>query len=271
MRNKLAFIIVCFLSAGCVNVDKEVDKKAWLEEYGDQLMNYNYSKTQIEAEIEERWASLGYAAKPDKYIALSYDDGPCAGTAAMLKVLDDFGVKATFFVIGQNVRGQKAAAKSIYDAGHELANHSDDHGYLGNNGKLSVEKTAANLDAVSQAIKDITGNFPVLFRAPFLDHGANLTQVCTMRGMSLIDGVGYEDWESKFDAAAIAAKVLANPVDGGIMILHESNTSGGRTLAAMPEIIKGLREKGFWIMTVGQLAAVKGVTLTAGTRYNLIR
>jgi len=227
----------------------------------------------IEAFIEEHWEEYGYREKPTKYIALSFDDGPCApassgGTAAMLDKLDELKVKATFFVIGQNVRNNKAAAKAIFDKGHELGNHSDGYSSLGNS---PIETITGSLTAASAAIKEITGNDPVLFRAPNVVYGNNLTQVCTEMGLAII---GVNVWSHDYQSITpeqITGNVLKDAQDGGIINCHESNTSRGDTLKALPAMISGLREKGFWIMTVGELAVVKGVKLQAGTRYDSIR
>jgi peptidoglycan-N-acetylglucosamine deacetylase len=245
--------------------------KTWLDLHGSEIVNYAYSKAGIEAEIEAKWQEYGYDEKPTKYIAISFDDGPCSaansgGTAAMLAKLDELKVKATFFVIGQNVRANKAVAQEIFNGGHELGNHSDGYNGLGGS---STDAIAVNLDAASLAIKEITGKYPCLFRAPNLDHGANLSKVCKERGMALINGNVHSDWDGTgHTPTSIKNSVLANPRDGGIILLHDNNTSKGDTMSALPEIISGLRERGFWILTVGQLAAVKEKPLEAGEQYN---
>ena len=226
------------------------------------------TKAEIEKYINDNWHEYGYSAKPTKYIALSFDDGPCApsesgGTAALLTTLETAKVKATFFVIGSNVRNNKAAAQAIFNAGHELANHSDGYGSLGS---ATIPTITASLNAASKAIKEITGSNPRLFRAPNLDHGTNLDQACKDLGMALINGSVHNDWPGS--SAAIKTSVLANPQNGSIIILHENNTSQGNTMAVLPEIIEELRNRGFWIMTVSQLAIVRERSLTAGTRYN---
>jgi peptidoglycan/xylan/chitin deacetylase (PgdA/CDA1 family) len=91
--------------------------------------------------------------------------------------------------------------------------------------------------------------------------------------------IGVSVWSNDYDGSVTTAQIITNVVDnafldsgdGGIINCHESNTSGGRTLAALPDMIAGLREKGFWIMTVGELAIVKGINLQAGTQYDSIR
>jgi peptidoglycan/xylan/chitin deacetylase (PgdA/CDA1 family) len=256
---------------GCATNNGNED--TWLKEHGGEVMNYAYTKAEIEAEIEAKWQEYGYTAKPTKYIALSFDDGPCpasnnGGTAAMLAKLDELKVKTTFFVVGQNVRSNKAAAQAIFNGGHELGNHSDGYGSLGDGSTSSI---AASLDAASLTIKEITGKYPCMFRAPNLNHGANLSKVCEQRGMVLIDGSAHNDWDGTgHTPTSIKNSVLSNPQNGSIVILHDNNTSKGDTMSALPDIVNGLREKGFWIMTIGQLAAVKGKSLEAGERYGSI-
>jgi peptidoglycan/xylan/chitin deacetylase (PgdA/CDA1 family) len=244
--------------------------RTWLEIHGGDIVIYSYTRAGIEAEIEERWRELGYRTKPDKYIAVSFDDGPCGpfdngGTQALLAKLEELGVKATFFSIGQNVRSYRTAAKAVFDAGHELANHSDGYVSLGNADEKDI---MASIDAASQTIREITGKYPYFFRAPNLSHGIDLSEVCMKRGMPLIDGSVHNDWPGS--SAAILQSVLNNPRDGDIIILHENNTSHGNTMSVLPQIVGGLRERGFWILTVGQLAAVKEKSLESGERYGAI-
>ncbi len=270
---KFAMIAVILITACVTDKSNKDNPEAWLNEHGGEIVDYAYSKADIEAEIEAKWKSYGYKEKPTKYIAISFDDGPCSpsnygGTAAILAKLDELKVKATFFVIGQNVRANKAAAQAIFNGGHELGSHSDSYNSLGS---LSVSEIAASLDAAGLAIKEITGKYPCLFRAPNLNHGENLSKVCRERKMALIDGNVHNDWDGTGHTPnSIKNSVLANPQDGGIILLHDNNTSKGDTLSVLPYIIGGLREKGFWIMPVGQLAAIKGQVLEAGKRYNSV-
>jgi len=266
--------VMALLITGCgadntINAANKIDND---EGNGEEIMSDPNTKEGIEAEVEEHWQEYGYKEKPAKFIAISFDDGPCpassyGGTLAMLAKLEELKVKATFFVIGSNVRANKSAAQAIFDAGHELGNHSD--GYSGLGGTTAVETITTSLNAASLAIKEITGEDPVLFRAPNLDHGANLSQVCKEMGMALIDGSVHNDWPG--DAAAIKNSVLANTKDGDIIVLHDNNTSQGNTMSVLPEIVSGLRERGFWILTVSQLAAVKGKSPEPGKRYDSIK
>ena len=233
-------------------------------------MECEYTKENIETFINANWREYGYTARPEKYIALTFDDGPCppfdyGGTEALLSALEKEKVKATFFVVGDQICKNKAAVKAIFDAGHEIGSHANFHVRLGSE---NAENIKISLDAANKAINEITGTNPRFFRAPYLDHGDNLSQVCEGLGMALIDGTSSNDWQVASEV--IRNNVLARPQDGGIIILHDNNTSKGNTMAVLPLIISGLREKGFWIMPVGQLFAVKGKTPSPGKRYDSI-
>jgi peptidoglycan/xylan/chitin deacetylase (PgdA/CDA1 family) len=268
----IGLIFAAVLLAGCSSDDNIPGNQN-----GGNEENY-ITKEQIEAEVEAKWQEYGYSEKPEKYIALSFDDGPCSagnfgGTAAMLEMLEELHVKATFFVIGGNVRNNKSAAQAIFDAGHELANHSD--GYSGLGG-AAAEDIITSLKATSDAIKEITGEDPALFRAPNVAYGTNLTNVCKELDLPII---GVSVWSNDYNSSVTKAQIITNVVDnpflnrgdGGIINCHESNTSGGRTMAALPDMIAGLRAKGFWILTVSQLATVKEITLESGKLYDSIR
>ncbi|MDR1215363.1 MAG: polysaccharide deacetylase family protein [Treponema sp.] len=218
---------------------------------------------------EDDWESLGYTEKPTKYIALTFDDGPTgAKTQELLDILAAKKVKATFFLIGQNIRSNKAATQAIFDAGHELANHSD--GYDGLGGATDVGKIRGSLTAASTEIKSITGKDPAFFRAPNVAYGNNLTTVCTELGLAIIGvSVWSNDWQS-ITAEQCKNNVLNAAKDGGIINCHEANTSGDRTLPILADMIDELRAKGYWITTVGELAKIKNKTLEAGARYDSI-
>jgi len=233
-------------------------------------INNFLTKVEIEEYITVNWKDYGYTEKPVKYIAISFDDGPCdpsayGGTKAMLAALNKARVRATFFVIGSNVHNNISAAQAIFDAGHELGNHSSGYSSLGSS---STDAITSSLNATSKLIKEITGSNPRLFRAPNLNHGENLSMVCKNLDMALIDGSAHNDWPGS--SPAIKNSVIANPRDGDIIILHDNNTSQGNTMKDLPEIITNLRAKGFWIMTISELAIIKNKTLEAGTRYGAL-
>ena len=243
---------------------------------GKEIIDSNMEiKNNIETYIEANWLSYGYKTKPDKYIALTFDDGPChpeyyGGSAALLKILNEYKVKATYFFVGEKIIENINEAHAIVAAGHEIGNHSDDHKDLGNAGRLSAPVVKQNLEAASQKIKDLTGVYPKVMRPPYLSNGTALTNACKDLGMAIIYGfIDPRDWDNNNTPQNIINSVLSKAHDGGIIIMHETYAARGRTIPAMPQIITGLRDKGYWFVTVSELAAIKGKTLEAGEVYNI--
>ena len=213
------------------------------------------TKAEIDACIDANWRAYGYASRPNKVIALTFDDGPHAGTGTLLSALAEKNVKATFFVIGSNIRANTAQAQAIHNAGHELGNHSD--GYP--NGAATIQ----SVNAGATAIQNITGSKPKVFRAPNL---ANVDGLAST-GFPDIWGCNTEDYTNGTNTLN---KVKANgcAVDGGFLLMHESNTSGQNTVPRIGDIIDWLRSQGYWMLTVSQVAIYKGVTPVAGQRYS---
>ncbi|MDR1466255.1 MAG: polysaccharide deacetylase family protein [Treponema sp.] len=271
----LKVVIMALLLNGCSSVTKQT---AAIDE---DLLFYSYNPDDILREIDEKWEALGYAEKPTKYIAISFDDGPAGNARAVgmrtqdvLDVLAEKRVKATFFLIGQNVRTYPDAVQAILDTGHEVGNHSDDGAGLGARAGgsldgIDVQTIRSKLDAASAAIKDVAGKSPFFFRAPNVDYGINLATVCKTLGMPLIGAnVWSNDWDASRTADECMVSVINSASDGGIINFHEPNTSGNRTLPVLADIIEALRSDGYWILSVGQLAALKGKELEAGVRYD---
>jgi len=127
------------------------------------------------------------------------------------------------------------------------------------------------LGDTSDAIRGITGEAPIFFRAPNLNYGPDLTQIAREMGLPIMgaDAIGM-DWED-ISPSRIVDHVLGAARDGSIVLLHEQFSGDNlRTERALPEIIRGLRVQGLEIVTLGELARIKGAELTAGTLYNRI-
>lgn len=212
----------------------------------------------------------GAFPEADKCIALSFDDGPTAKTGQLLEILRENNVKATFFLIGRNVRQRPDYVRNLIAGGHEIGNHSNDHAYLGRNSKLDEGGIRQNVAAVQEAIYEITGEYPVYFRAPYLDYSGVLEKVVKEMGMVFIGvNVDSKDWSDGITTEQIVSNVLSSARDGSIILLHEH--SGGdleRTIRAIPLIVTALRGEGFEILPVSGLAQKKGAHLDAGKRYN---
>jgi endo-1,4-beta-xylanase len=205
-------------------------------------------------------------------ISISFDDGPSEKTERLLEVLEENGVKAVFFLVGRLIEGSREKAGRIFDAGHEIGNHSWGFEGLGKNGAAGEREIRESLGATSALIKEITGQDTPWFRAPNLDYSETLSQTAGELGMSLIGtGVSGRDWEADISTEEIIANVLKGAKDGGIILLHERHSGDlERTIRAVPVIVHELRLRGYEIIPLGEMAKRRGLSFEAGRRYDSI-
>lgn len=184
-----------------------------------------------------------------KEVALTYDDGPSPYTRPLLATLDRLGVPATFFMIGQQVPGQGALLRRMLAAGHELANHSWNHANLGGGGPGA----SSQLQRTNAAIRAASGFTPCVFRPPYGSTGADLISRANAQGMtSVIWSADPLDWRTP-GTGAIVSRVLGQTGPGGIILGHDGGGNRSQSLAAAPQIISGLRARGYRFVTVSHL------------------
>jgi peptidoglycan/xylan/chitin deacetylase (PgdA/CDA1 family) len=166
----------------------------------------------------------------------------------LLGILEEYKVQATFFVLGKQVEENRGQARRIYEAGHELANHSWTHDNLSDSDEETIR---SELGRTSEIIREVTGEYPALFRAPYFGENEPLRAVCAEMGMEIIGAnvIGH-DWED-IPPKKIAENILQNAVDGGIILLHEQHSAENlRTINALPAIFSGLGERGFEFVSI---------------------
>jgi peptidoglycan/xylan/chitin deacetylase (PgdA/CDA1 family) len=143
-----------------------------------------------------------------KRIALTFDDGPSGteSTESILALLDKYGVKATFFVVGTMIQANPDKVTAAYDAGHLIENHSRTHPEFS---KLSADEMAAEIDSVTTQIRDLGIPDPDYFRPPYGDgDGATLSTILDERGLTPVYWtIDSRDWEIP-DAETVHQNVL---------------------------------------------------------------
>jgi peptidoglycan/xylan/chitin deacetylase (PgdA/CDA1 family) len=192
---------------------------------------------------------------PDaKYVALTFDDGPCLDkTERLLSILKEKNAKATFFVLGKNAATYPDIIRNIDTQGHEIGNHSYDHTLLTKSG-IALKTIESQLDRTNEIVKGITGKTPISFRPPNGSYNTAVIDLAKARGMSLYNWSFQscpEDWKNK-DPKVISKIVVDNAKNGHIVLLHDLHDY---TIDAVPAIIDGLRAKGFEFVTVSELVA----------------
>lgn len=192
---------------------------------------------------------------PDRgSIALTFDDGPSEATPRVLDVLDRFGVKATFFQCGSNVRRLPDVTRQVTAAGHEIGNHTDTHPYLHLHRAAFIR---AEIRAAQREIDCASGTAPTLFRAPFGVRWFGLSGVQKEFGLT---GVMWSvlglDW--KRTPQQIARRLLRLSRPGAIVCLHDGrellpDPDISDTLEALRLVIPQWLERGVQFETVSQI------------------
>ncbi|MDR1687794.1 MAG: polysaccharide deacetylase family protein [Clostridiales bacterium] len=185
---------------------------------------------------------------PDKpLVALTFDDGPTVTTEKVLEKLEEYGVTATFFVIGKQINGSASdTMKKAYDLGCEIANHSRNHNTMSS---MPASEVSDEVNYTSDKIKEVTGEAPKFFRAPYL---AVSSEMYDAVDLTFIQGITANDWVASTDTETRAQTVLNNVKDGTIILLHDFY-GNDQTVDALDTIIPELLSKGYQFVTVSQL------------------
>jgi peptidoglycan/xylan/chitin deacetylase (PgdA/CDA1 family) len=179
-----------------------------------------------------------------KCVALTFDDGPGEYTGRLLDDLREAGAHATFFMLGENVKGHEVLLKRMVAEGHELANHSWSHPQLT---ALSSDAVRSQVQRTNKVIEAASGVRPVVFRPPY---GATDRRVGKAVGMpQILWSVDTLDWE--FHNVARNVRVGTHePKGGGIVLFHDIHKT---SVDAIPRVLSGLKKRGFTFATVSQM------------------
>jgi peptidoglycan/xylan/chitin deacetylase (PgdA/CDA1 family) len=191
--------------------------------------------------IEDRTAAgRGYA--------LTFDDGPHAqGTPAVLEVLARANVRATFFLVGEQVRRNPALARELVDAGHAVGLHCHRHRNLL---RLTPWQVREDFARAQELIEAHTGTSPTLYRPPYGVANAAALRLARERGWrTLLWSDWGRDWEARATPESICARVTGGARDGAVLLLHDADdysASGSwrRTVEALPRVLEKLAERG---------------------------
>lgn len=180
-----------------------------------------------------------------KRIALTFDDGPNRSTTPkVLDMLKKRGLKATFFVLGQNIAGNEDILKRIVEEGHEVGNHTWSHPNLTT---LSPEQVQREIVDTQKIIKDTIGYEPTLMRPPY---GAINQATMTVVNMPIIYwSVDSNDWQLR-NANLISNQVQSQAYPNSIVLLHDIHPS---TVEALPSLLDYLQREEYVFVTTTEL------------------
>ena len=187
-----------------------------------------------------------------KKVYLTFDDGPSTSTEAILDILKEYDVKATFFVVGKTDERSVAAYRRIVEEGHTLAMHSYSHKYQ--EIYASKESFVTDLEQLQEYLYEITGVWPRFYRFP----GGSSNTVSRVDMKELIvclneRDITYFDWNiASGDAVSgqlpkdtIVRNCLAHldSQDECMVLMHDASDKR-TTVEALPEIIAAVRMRG---------------------------
>lgn len=196
-----------------------------------------------------------------KMIALTYDDGPCIYTPAVLDALEKYEAHATFFVVGSSVNRYAESIRREAALGCEIGNHTYHHANLK---KLSAAQVRSAILETNRVVKQQCGLDIHVMRPPGGDYNST---VCAEVGMPIIMwSVATQDWKTRSSAATIQC-VKQNAFDGAVVIMHDLHKS---TADAADTIVGYLKSAGYQMVTISEMAAYRG-GMKAGKVYSQFR
>lgn len=179
-------------------------------------------------------------------VALTVDDGPAANTPALLDVLADLGVVATFCVVGERVRGAPAVLRRTVADGHVLANHGWDYADLGAASEDQVERS---LVRTSREIERAVGSAPVRWYRAANGRWGRTAAVAVRLGLQPLGVTGtIDDWRTQ-DVAVLERNLRAALRPGGLLLVHDGGGDRRGTVAAVRRVVGEALADG-WTFTV---------------------
>lgn len=201
-------------------------------------------------------------------VALTFDDGPnTVTTVQVLNKLEEYGVTASFFLVGTNITDEtKDVIKRAYDMGCEIDNHSKTHSYMN---QMTADEIKEEISYVDDKLVEIIGKPAPFFRPPYIAVNDTMYQNIDK---PFICGYGCDDWDIKVSIDERTDRTLEQVRDGAIILLHDSN-GNFQTVAALDKIIPALQEQGYQFVTVTELFNVKGIEISGDDTnlYSLVQ
>ena len=247
-----------------IKVDKDIDVPSTVNPILDENEPTNDEKN-YEAKIIENITTINklivvgkpYKKTTGKVVFLTFDDGPSTNvTPKILDILDEYNVKATFFVTGINANAHNDLIKEIYDNGHVIANHSYSHNYS----KIYSSTTALinEIEETYNTIKKVIPDYDTkIFRFPGGSYGKDDSFKLAVKE----DKYVYYDWNalngdaegyliSKDKLIARAKETIKNQASV-IILMHDANVKT-TTVDALPDIIEYLINSGYEFKTLDE-------------------
>jgi len=201
--------------------------------------------------------------KEKKTIALTFDDGPSGSkTIRLMELLAQNKMHATFFMVGNRMGSSPDILQKLLQNGNEIGSHSYNHVNLT---RLTKENLLEEENKTNQIFKSITGKDLKLIRAPY--GSVNNLMKENLNYIFVNWNLDTEDWRYR-NAEHIYQSVIENASDGDIILMHDLYES---TVAAVEKLLPELYVRGFQVVSISELANLKGITLEPHQVYRSIK
>ena len=218
-----------------------------LEKIAYQLKHENLYRTS-----EKTFAAAADVSDAEKTVYLTFDDGPSTRTVEILDILDQYDIKATFFVVYNDSDKAREIISRAYASGHTIGVHSTSHSYK--EIYKSVDSFLDDFDTCFEYLKDITNDVPSIFRFPGGSVNSfnksvrkDIADELTRRGFTYFDwNVSGEDATKNYSEESIYTNVMmgCKGRNHSVVLLHDS-AGKTETVAALKRIIPELMEQGY--------------------------
>lgn len=209
---------------------------------------YIYYNLSVEVFKPNKLLPIYCVDRGDKKVALTFDAAwGNDDTKDLLKILEKYNAKATFFLVGFWVDKFPDDVKLIHQKGHEIGSHSNKHLHMS---RLSEQEIIQDINSCEEKIINIIGKKPIVFRAPFGDYNNLLISTLNRLGYYVIQwDVDSLDWKN-LSANEITIRVLSKVKSGSIILFHNNAPN---TKYALEDILRNLKNQGYSFVTVSEL------------------
>lgn len=186
-----------------------------------------------------------------KRIALTFDDGPhSVYTPEILDILDEYGIRATFFAVGENVIRYPEITEREAKAGHEIENHTFNHNYLS---KISIADAKKQITDNNRIIEKMIGRNPCYLRPPGGLYNEKIEAFANESNMNIVLwSIDTRDWSCP-GVKYICNEIESNVKDGSIILMHDFVVGKSQTTEALRTVLPKLLKDGYTFVTVSEL------------------
>ncbi|MBI4057348.1 MAG: polysaccharide deacetylase family protein [Elusimicrobia bacterium] len=193
----------------------------------------------------------GPSNKP--WVALTFDDGPGSDTPKFLEMLRRYDAKATFFMMGSQVKQHPDVAREVQKEGHLIGNHTFSHpNFYFYKKEDKREKLKSEIESGREAILGATGSDPVFLRMPNGYVRDWVKEVAQEEKVILVNWTYGSDW-TKIDTAQMLKGYLSHLHSGAVLLFHDGGKDRSRTLSILEKVLKEMEKKNLKAVRVDEI------------------